>query len=96
MFLVGNSKMVTSKVADIIDSKAIGRITKVFIMKTEGAIEGVFMLAKILKRISKMVGKIKMSVKIRMIPMGNGSLFRNNLYLYPYRLQQLVSKEQQQ
>ena len=96
MFLVGNSKMVTSKVADIIDSKAIGRITEVVIMKTEGAIEGVFMLAKILKRIAKMVGKIKMSVKITMIPMGNGSLLRNNLYLYPYRLQQLVSREQQQ
>ena len=51
--LVGNPMMGVSKMADMTYSKAIGRIIKVTTMMVKGAIERVFIVAKMADYVAK-------------------------------------------
>ena len=53
MVLVGNPMMGISKMADMTYSKAIGRIIKVATMMVKGAIERVFIVAKMADYVAK-------------------------------------------
>ena len=89
MVFLGNLMMDTSKVADIIDSKAVGIIAELVTMVVKGVITGVFMVAEIADHIAEIVAKMIMSIEIKTIPMPNANLFKNNIYLHLYKFPQL-------
>ena len=95
MVLVGNPIMATRKVADMMYSKAIGRITEANTMEVTRVVKGPFMVAKMTDHIAKIVTEIRTSIGTRIISMINANLLTNGLYLHLYRLWWLVSSEWQ-
>ena len=82
----------TSKVANIMDSKAIGRIIWADTVEVAGGIDRVVIVKKMVDEVAEMI----VSIETRMILMRNANIFKNNLYFYPYRLQRLVNSKLQQ
>ena len=82
--------------ADIIDGKAIGGIAGMILMGAEEVIAGLFILTKIADHMVKMVAEVRILIKTEVILPKNVNLLRNNLYLCPHRLYQLVSSKGQQ
>ena len=91
MILVGNPMMGIRKVVDIMDSRGIGRIMEVATIDVIGVIKRVFIAAEMINYMAEM----RISVETEMLPMINTNLFKNYLYLHPYRLWRLVSRKQQ-
>ena len=83
MILVGNPMIGTSKVADMTDSKAIGRIIEVDTMEVTGVIKGAFIVGKMVDQVANMVVKMRLCIKIRMILIKFLNLIGNSLYFHP-------------
>ena len=77
--LADNPMMGTSKVADMMDSKAIDGVTEVVTMEAEGVIEVVFMAAEIADDVTETVEEMMMLVETGMILMRNAHFLRKIL-----------------
>ena len=76
MVFISNPMISISKIANMMDSKAISKIIEAVTMEVEGVIKRVFIAAEMADHVAEMVAERRSSIETKMLPMGNADLLR--------------------